>query len=233
MAPHEGHHLAIHAAQPLQVLVGGRDERLAPLALAFLSLVMKRRQVAEHGRRRGRRPAAFCSPAALKRPAFPAAQAVVFRLPQHRREPRIRLQHAQIVHALPTGEIEQHQRGDHLGVAPTLCLANPYLPLDRPAQPHRLEQVQVDRQPRQGRHPRGSFLSLILEPKHSLCDHGFTSWVIDIFLQTCSIRLKTQGQRGFSLFWMRDQGRRGSTIHRWPGGENARQCWIFRGVASW
>ena len=79
------------------------------------------------------------------------------------------MQQRQVIDAIAARKIEQDQRHEDLGIAPTLG-TSPHadMPSDRRLQPADRGQFHVGREPGQGGHPAPAFLGLILERKQAL-----------------------------------------------------------------
>jgi len=100
-------------------------------------------------------------------------------LAHQRAEPRISLEHLDVVHAVSTGDIEQYARRHVLPVRPPLLPApRADVPVRQTPQPQLRHQVQVRQQtsPRRRRAP--TLLNFALAREHSLLHHLFTSLVI-------------------------------------------------------
>src|SRR5208283_4746346 len=111
-----------------------------------------------------------------------------------------------VVNGVPSREVEQYQREDHLLVRPPLGLPYVHMGTDVISQTEDGGEVEVDGKAGKGGHSRAGFLFFILVGQDALCHNSCTSLVIGLVAQPYSIIPVYQGQRGFSLFLTVNQG---------------------------
>src|SRR5208337_3222763 len=163
-------------------------------------------KIPEYGGRGRDRTMMLLPPASFLRPSLLTGESLCFYPAEHSGETCILLEDPDVVNGVPSREVEQYQREDHLLVRPPLGLPYVHMGTDVISQTEDGGEVEVDGKAGKGGHSRAGFLFFILVGQDALCHNSCTSLVIGLVAQPYSIIPVYQGQRGFSLFLTVNQG---------------------------
>jgi len=122
-----------------------------------------------------RRAAEACASASA---AVGARQQPTLNLAHHLDKAGVLLQPLQILQTVAARQVQHDQRHDHLKIEPALLPGDPDMLADRDIQPAGLDQIQVDRQSTERRHPAGCRLGFVLERQRTLCHASVTPLVM-------------------------------------------------------
>ena len=148
----------------------------------------------------------FLPPASFPRPSLVAAESLRLYPVEHSAKPLILVEDPDVVNGVSSREVEQYQGEDHLLVRPPLRLPHVHMSADVISQTQHRGEVEVNGKAGKGGHSRAGFLFFVLVGQNALCHNCLTSLVMEFGPQTYSIIPAYQGQRGFSLFLMVNQG---------------------------
>src|ERR687890_717140 len=88
------------------------------------------------------------------------------------------MQPLKILQTVAARQVQHDQRHDHLKIEPALLPGDPDMLANRDIQPAGLDQIQVDRQSAERRHPAGGRLGFVLERQPTLCHASVTPLVM-------------------------------------------------------
>lgn len=125
---------------------------------------------------------------------------------QYPTEAFVGLKNLEIVDTVATREGEEHEGEDHLGVGPAPGGAKLEMVVDHARETEGTREIEIEGKARKRGHASLSLLFFVLVREDTLWHNRNTSLVIGFVSQTYSIILITQGQRGFLLFLVVDQG---------------------------